>query len=81
MKNFAKIFGMGFLLVLFLSVVSSVPSAERSPNWKWENCVKRCDKKYNAFTGEPHYSKCLKSCETKYPWGPVYSDKRPEWRD
>ncbi|KAL7635282.1 UNVERIFIED_CONTAM: hypothetical protein RMT77_014349 [Armadillidium vulgare] len=47
MNNFVKIYGMGFLLVLFLSVVSSAPRKIYQPpdlenSEDYQYCLKQC---------------------------------------
>ncbi|KAL7635281.1 UNVERIFIED_CONTAM: hypothetical protein RMT77_014348 [Armadillidium vulgare] len=46
MKNLSKLFLMGFLLVLFLSVVSSLPRAQFQVPKEFSDCFNRCNKKY-----------------------------------
>ncbi|KAL7635554.1 UNVERIFIED_CONTAM: hypothetical protein RMT77_014623 [Armadillidium vulgare] len=71
MKNFVKIYGMGFLLVLLLSVDSSSPAAQPqheivfpTTSNGYEQCAKNCNERYQV---DAHRNHCLKTCKDKYP--------------
>ncbi|KAL7635284.1 UNVERIFIED_CONTAM: hypothetical protein RMT77_014351 [Armadillidium vulgare] len=68
MNNFVKIYGMGFLLVLFLSVVSSAlrkiyqpPDLENLV--EFQQCLRRC---YDPTITDIMTS-CIKPCKEKHP--------------